>query len=109
MGQLGDQDQTAWVHKGQVLLNNLISLCNEVTNLVDEGKAVDIVSLDFSKAFDAISHCILLQKLATSGLDRYTLCWVKNCLEGWTQRVVVNRVKSSWQLYMSDVPRGLVL
>ena len=56
MGQLGDQDQTAWVHKGQVLLNNLISLCNEVTNLVDEGKAVDIVSLDFSKAFDAISH-----------------------------------------------------
>jgi len=40
---------------------------------MDEGKAVDIVYLDFSKAFDAISYSIFLEKLAACGLDRYTL------------------------------------
>ena len=51
--------------------------------LVDEGKAVDVVYLDFSKAFDTISHSILLEKLAAHGLDGHTLRWVKNWLDGW--------------------------
>ena len=42
-----------------------------MTSLVDEGKSVDIVYLDFSKA---VSHSILLGKLAALGLDGYTLC-----------------------------------
>ena len=45
-----------------------------VTHLVDEGKAVDVVYLDFSKTFDTVSHSIILEKLANCGLDRYTLC-----------------------------------
>ena len=77
-------------------MTNLISFSDLVTHLVDESKAVDVVYLDFSKAFDTISHSILLQKLAVCGLDRCTLGWVRNWLEGWAQRVVVNGVKSSW-------------
>ena len=76
-------------------LTNQISFYDLVTRLVDEGKAVDVIYLDFSKAFDTVSHSILLQKLADRGLDRYTLGWVKNWLEGRAQRVVVNGVKSS--------------
>ena len=54
-------------------MTNLISFYDRVTSLVDEGKAADIVYLDFSKAFDTVSHRSLLGKLATHGLDRYSL------------------------------------
>ena len=42
--------------KGKSYLTNLINFCDEMTGLVDEGRAVDIVYLDFRKAFDTISH-----------------------------------------------------
>ena len=43
---------------------------------------MDVVYLDFSKAFDNVSHSILLEKLAACGLDGCTLCWVEK-LAGW--------------------------
>ncbi|GAB0177838.1 mitochondrial enolase superfamily member 1 [Grus japonensis] len=75
--------------KGRSCLTNLISFCDKVTCLVDEGKAVDVVYLDFSKAFDTVSHNILLEKLVTYGLDGCMLHWVKNWLDDWAQRLVV--------------------
>ena len=73
----------------------------------DEGQAVDVVYLDFSKAFDTVPHNILMDKLA--GLDGCMLCWVKHWLDGWAQRAVVSGVKSRWQLVMNSVPQGSVL
>jgi len=68
--------------KGRSYLTNLISFYDQVSCLVDEGKAVDVIYLDFSKAFDTLPHSILLEKLAAHGLDGCTLCWIKNWLNG---------------------------
>jgi len=66
--------------KGRSCLTNLISFYDQVTLPVDEGKAVDVVYLDFSKAFDSAPHSTLLEKLAAHGLDGCTLRWIKNWL-----------------------------
>ena len=50
-------------------MNNL-GFYDRVIHLVDDGKAVDVFYLDFIKAFDTVSHGILLEKLAAHGLDR---------------------------------------
>jgi len=55
--------------KGGSCLTNLISYYDQVTRLVDKGKAVGVVYLNFSKAFDTVPHSILLEILAAHGLD----------------------------------------
>jgi len=67
--------------KGRSCFTNLIIFCDQVTHLVDKGKAVRVIYLDFSKAFDTVPHSILLERLAAHGLDRCTLCWVKSWLD----------------------------
>ena len=74
----GDQAQSAWAHEGQVLLDQP----DLVTHLVDEGKAVDVVYLDFSKAFNSLQQ-YFPRETSSPCLDRYTLGWVKNWPREW--------------------------
>ena len=91
--------------------NKLVMFLEEITKWVDDRSPVEVIYLDFQKAFDKVPHQRLIRKLKSHGTGN--LCSIINWVEQWLtdrrQRVVVDGEVSSWKSVLSGVPKGSVL
>ncbi len=92
--------------KSMSTATNLLEMNNDITKLLDEGNCVDLITIDFSKAFDKISHSKLLHKL-----DKYGICsnvhnWINSFLKNRSFRVSVGDCFSKSYDIPSSVPQG---
>jgi len=95
--------------KGRSCLTNLLEAFEAWTRLLDEGHGIDIILLDYCKAFDTVPHRRLLVKLVQLGITGKLLKWIKNFLTGRHMRVMVQDIFSKWIKVLSGVPQGSVL
>ena len=106
--ELLSKDQHGFM-KGRSCLTNLLETFEEVTAMVDEGGGVDMVYLDYSKAFDSVPHRRLLSKLKSYGIEGKVWRWIEDFLIGRNQMVTVGDAESEWTDVTSGVPQGSVL
>ena len=88
---------------------NLLEFLETVTKIADDGHALDIIYLDFAKAFDKVPHGRLLNKMRALGIGGRILDWTAAWLKNRLQRTVLNGSASDWAAVLSGVPQGSVL
>ena len=94
---------------GKSCLTNLLEYLEYVSNEMDNRNPVDVIYLDFSKAFDKVPHKRLIEKVKSLGIGRNLAAWIENWLTKREQRVVLNGSQSKWATISSGVPQGSVL
>jgi len=109
-------DKNDWLYEGQHGFrprysreSQVITVCQDTADSLDEGVGIDAIIIDFSKAFDLVPHDQLFMKLVASGVDSRVVVWVREFLVGRTQRVRVGGQLSKEAKVTSGVPQGNVL
>ena len=89
----------------------LLGPINDFHHYLDTGThiAVDALFLDFTKAFDKVSHRKLCHKLSCYGVKGNLLRWIKDYLTDRSQCVLLDRISSKSHQVLSGVPQGSVL
>ena len=97
------------VRSGRSCVTNLLSFLEDLTKIINEGGYVDVIYLDFCKAFDNVAHQRLFLKSQMHGIGIQIRNWIGDWLHNRKQRVVVNAVKSELLSVTSGVQQGYVL
>ena len=100
--------QHGFVRK-RACVTNLLETIDYRTKCFEEKQPVDIIYLDFAKAFDKVSHQLLLVKLKAYGVSETLTRWISSYLSERRQRVVLADAVSDWMDVTSGVPQGSVL
>ena len=87
----------------------MLFVYSEVAKWVDDGKVVDMTYLDFLKAFDVVSHLLLLYKLQLLGFYLIVILWIRSFLIGRTMSVSVSGASSPSMPVTTGAPQGSVL
>ena len=90
-------------------MTQLLTAVDEWSKALDRGDSVDVLYLDFKKAFDSVPHERLLRKIYAYGFRGNLFDWIKDFLNGRKQRVSVNGSFSDWSDVLSGIPQGSVL
>ena len=80
---------------GRSCTTQLLYVLDHFTKHLDKGEPIDVIYLDFQKAFDSVPHQRLIQKLTSFGINGKILQSIKDFLWNRTQQVVLNGQKSS--------------
>ena len=94
---------------GRSCLNQLIAHFDHITQLLESVQNVDVVYLDFAKAFDKVDFLVTMRKLHSIGISGKLGHWVYSFLTERKQAVIVNGAKSNLSEVSSGVPQGSVL
>ena len=89
-----------------IRVTQLITLTDDILRALDQRKQVDIILLDFAKAFDTVPHQRLFKKLQYYGITNNILNWIRTWL---TQCVLLHGESSTSVKVSSGVPQGTVL
>ena len=95
--------------KGRSCVTQLLQVMEDLTTALDENNYVDIIYLDFRKAFDTVPHERLLQKLGAYGITGCIANWIKNFLANRIQAVRIGESVSRNANVLSGIPQGSVL
>ena len=94
---------------GRSCLSQLVSHFDNIIHQLEHGQNVDVVYIDFAKAFDKVDFLITLRKINTLGIKGKVGRWIQCFLTGRLQSVLVNGVQSKSSSVKSGVPQGSVL
>ena len=92
--------------RGRSCTSQLLQHYYNVIRVLESGRDVDVVYLDFSKAFDKVDLGVLLLKLRGMGIKGALLSWLQAFLIGRRHRVSVDGHLSDWGQVISGVPQG---
>ena len=95
--------------KGRSCISQLLEVMDDFTKLIDKGEAIDVVYLDFAKAFDTVPHRRLLLKLDKYGIAGKLKSWIEDFLSNRVQVVKVGKALSSESRVISGIPQGSIL